>query len=153
MTIVFHAWSYGRFIEIQSNLRRKNCHSTNQGPKFLGGSLAIEITQELQSKRKSTPASLKILFPHIISTSFNRSVKQNHLSFSSNEINKPLPALVHRVSQIRFKIRSQFQLLPQIRCQITFRIENSIISIGSNITDNIIRKVINVWQVKSVFSI
>ena len=35
-------------------------------------------------------------------------------------------------------------LLPQIRCLITLRIEISIISIDSNITDNIIRKVINV---------
>ena len=31
MTTVFHTWSYGRFIEIQSNLRRKRLHRTNQG--------------------------------------------------------------------------------------------------------------------------
>ena len=37
--------------------------------------------------------------------------------------------------------------LPQIRCLINLRIESSIISTGSNITDNIIRKVINVlWK-------
>ena len=80
--------------------------------------------------------------------SVNRPVKQNQLSFSSTEINKPLPAPVHCVSQIRFKFRSQFQLLPQIRCPITLRIESSIISIDSNITDKIIRKIINVQQEK-----
>ena len=34
---------------------------------------------------------------------------------------------------IRFKFRSQFKLLPQIRWPITLRIESSIISIDSNI--------------------
>ena len=29
MTTVFHAWAYGRFIEIQSNLRRKKLHRMN----------------------------------------------------------------------------------------------------------------------------
>ena len=33
---------------------------------------------------------------------------------------------------------------PQIRCLITFKVENSIISIDRNIIDNFIRKVINV---------
>ena len=40
MTTVFHAWLYGRFIEIQSNLRKKKLHRTNQGSNFLGGSLS-----------------------------------------------------------------------------------------------------------------
>ena len=30
-TWLFHAWSYDRFTEIQSNLRRKKLHRTNQG--------------------------------------------------------------------------------------------------------------------------
>ena len=29
VTTVFHTWAYGRFIEIQSNLRRKKLHRTN----------------------------------------------------------------------------------------------------------------------------
>ena len=29
MTTVFHTWAYGRFIEIQSNLRRKKLHRAN----------------------------------------------------------------------------------------------------------------------------
>ena len=32
MATIFHAWTYGRFIKIQSNLRRKKLHRTNQGP-------------------------------------------------------------------------------------------------------------------------
>ena len=38
MTTVFHTWPYGRFI--QSNLRRKKLHRTNQGSNFLGGSFS-----------------------------------------------------------------------------------------------------------------
>ena len=74
--------------------------------------------------------------------------KQNQLSFPSTEINKPLLNPVHSVSKIRFKFRSQFKMLPQIRCLITLRIESSLLRIDRNITDNIIRKVINVKQEK-----
>ena len=35
---VFHAWPYSRFIEIQSNLRRKKLHKTKQGTNFLASS-------------------------------------------------------------------------------------------------------------------
>ena len=85
---------------------------------------------------------------HINRTIVIRPVKRNQLSFPSIEINKPLLNPVHRVSQIRFNFRSQFKLLPQIRCLITFRLESSIIIIDSNITYNIVRKVINVQQEK-----
>ena len=51
--------------------------------------------------------------------------------------------IVYFTDILSFSI-SQFKLLPHIRCLITFRIESSIISINSNITDNIIRKVTNV---------
>ena len=44
------------------------------------------------------------------------------------------------VSKIRFKFRRQFQLLTQIRFLTTFRVEGSIISIGNNTTDTIIRR-------------
>ena len=40
VTTVFHAWVYGRFIQIQSNLRRKKLHRTNQGSNFLGSSFS-----------------------------------------------------------------------------------------------------------------
>ena len=85
---------------------------------------------------------------HINSISIIRTVKQNQLIFFNIEINKQLSVSVHSVSQIRFKFRSQLQLLPQIRYLFLFRAESSIISIDSHITDNIIRKVINVQQEK-----
>ena len=74
----------------------------------------------------------------------NWPIKQNQLSFPSIEINKPLLTPVHSVLLIKFKFRSHFKLLPHIRCLITIKIESSMISIDSNITDNIIRKAINV---------
>ena len=55
MTTVFHAWPYGRFIEIQSDLRRKKLHRTNQSSNFLGGSLSNRdnIRAPIQFKRES----------------------------------------------------------------------------------------------------
>ena len=44
---------------------------------------------------------------HINSTRVIRPVKRNKLSFSSAEINKPLPVLAYGVSLVRFKFRSQ----------------------------------------------
>ena len=35
MTTVFHTWVYGRFIETQSNLRRKKLHRMNQSSNFI----------------------------------------------------------------------------------------------------------------------
>ena len=40
-------------------------------------------------------------------------------------------------------VKSQFQLLQWIRCLIILKVDSSIISRDSNITDNIIGKVIN----------
>ena len=158
MKAVFHKWPYGRFIEIQSNLRRKKLHRTNQGSNFLGGSFRNRdnVRAPIQFRRESQPQHLKRLFffenrPvhfHVNSTSVIRPVKRNQLSFSSIEVNKPFLTPVHSISQIRFKFRSQFYLLPQIRCLMAFRIESSIISIDSNVINNIIRKIINVYQEK-----
>ena len=49
MTTVFHAWPYGRFIGIQSNLRRKKLLEQIKAPIFLEAVLAIEIMLEPQS--------------------------------------------------------------------------------------------------------
>ena len=131
MTTVFHTWAYGRFIEIQSNIRRKKLHRTK--------------TQHLERSffLKNRPIHFQINRTIVI-----RLVKQNQLRFPSTEINKPFLTQVHSVSQIRLKFRSQFKLLPQIRILVKLRIKKSIISIDSNITDNIITKVINVQQEK-----
>ena len=101
MTTVFHAWVNGRFIEIQSHLRRKKLHRTNQGSNFLGGSFSNRdsVRVPIQFRRESQPHHLKTFFLknrpihfHINSTSVIRQVKQDQLSFSSIEINKPLLA-------------------------------------------------------------
>ena len=118
MTAVFHTWPYGRFIKIQSNLRREKLHRASQGSNFLGGRFSNRdnVRAPIQIRTESQPQHLKRCFflknrPihfHINSTSVFRPVKQNQLSFSSIEINKPLPAPVHSVSYVRFTFRSQF---------------------------------------------
>ena len=87
MTTVFHAWPYGRFIGLQSNLRRKKLHKTNQGSNFLRGSFSNRdhVRAQIQFRRESQPQHLKRRFflknrPthfHINSTSVFRPVKRN----------------------------------------------------------------------------
>ena len=136
---------------------KETLHRTDQGSNFLGGSLSNrDVRAPIQFRRERQPQHLKRLFflknrPihfQINSNKVIRLVKQNNLSFSRIEINKLLPASEHSVLYIRFKFTSQFWFLPQIRCLITLRVESSTISIDSNITYNIIRKVINVQQEK-----
>ena len=76
-------------------------------------------------------------------------MKKIFLKFSCNEINKPLLTTVHSALQIKFKFRCQFKFLVATY-QMPGHTQNkrSIISIDSNIIDNIIKKVINVQQEK-----
>ena len=104
VTTVFHAREYGRFIEIYSNLWRKKLHETNQSFNFLWGRFSNRdnVKVPIQFRRESQPQHFKGRFflknrPihfHIRSTSIIRRAKRNQLSFSSIEINKPLPAPV-----------------------------------------------------------
>ena len=52
-------WTYGRFIEIQNNIRRQKLHRKNQGSNFLGGSFSNRhnIRFPIQFRKKSTPVS------------------------------------------------------------------------------------------------
>ena len=61
MTAAFHVWLYGRFTELESNLRRKKIHRTNQGSNFLGGSFSsrYNVTAPIQFGRESQPSILK----------------------------------------------------------------------------------------------
>ena len=93
MTTAFHATPYGRFIEIQSNLRRKKLDRTNHGSTFLEGNFCNRDNVRALIQWKTTWASWKM-----------------------------------RV--------------------VSLRIESSIISKNTNITNKIIRKVINAWQKK-----
>ena len=55
MATVFHTWQYGRFIEMQSNLRRKKLHRANQGSNFLAGifSNRDNVRASIQFRRES----------------------------------------------------------------------------------------------------
>ena len=119
MTTVFHAWTYGRFIKIQSNLRRKKLHRTNQGSSLLRSSFSNrdDVIAPIQFSREIQPQNLNRGFflknrPYQFHSSSTSVIiwpfKRNQLSFFSIELNKPLPAPVHSVSKIRFKFRSQF---------------------------------------------
>ena len=57
MTAAFHTWLYDRFIEIQSNLRTKKFHRTNQGSNFLGGSFSNRdnVRAPIQFRKESQP--------------------------------------------------------------------------------------------------
>ena len=72
------------------------------------------------------------------------SIELFQAEFFSIEIKKPLPSPVQNIAQVKLKFRIQLQVLPQIRRSITFRVQSRITRIYSNITDNIIKKVINV---------
>ena len=64
MKTVVHARAYGRFIEIQ-NVRRKKVHRTSQDSNFLGDSFSNRDNRRSPKpilKRKTTPASYKIIF-------------------------------------------------------------------------------------------
>ena len=65
MTKVFHAWRYGIFIKIQSNLRIKKLNRTNQGSNFLGGTFSNSDNVEPQSnlEEKVNSSILKDDFP------------------------------------------------------------------------------------------
>ena len=86
MTVAFHTWLYGRFIEIKSNLRRKKLHRMNQGSNFLGGSFSNRdnVRSPIQFRRESQPQHLKrclllknrLIHFHINSTSVFRLIKQ-----------------------------------------------------------------------------
>ena len=74
ITTVFHAWLYGRFIEIQGNLRRKKLNRTNQSSNFLGGSLEEKVNHSILKDEFFSRIDSSI---HINSTSVISPVKQN----------------------------------------------------------------------------
>ena len=61
MTTIFRARSYGRFMNVQSNLRRKKNHRMNQGSNFLGRSFSNRDNARvpMQFRRERQPSILK----------------------------------------------------------------------------------------------
>ena len=115
MTTVFHAWPYSRFIEIQSNLRRKNRHRANQGSNFLGGTFSNRDNERapIQFRTESQSHTIKDKFSSRTDPSI---LHQQHQCYYQIGQTKPVECLV---DQTQKQFRSQFQLLPQIRCLIT----------------------------------
>ena len=102
-----HTWSYGRFVEIQSNLRRKKLCKMNQGSNFFGGSIRTRdiVKSPIQFRRECQCQHIKRWFIlknrpihfYINSTTVIRPVKWKQLSFSCIETNKPLLFQVHSI--------------------------------------------------------
>ena len=61
LELMVDSWPYGRFIEIQINLRRKELHRTNQGSNFLGGTFSNgdNVRAPIQFGRESQHQHLK----------------------------------------------------------------------------------------------
>ena len=59
MTTVLYILMYGRFIDIQSKLRKKKIHRKNHGSNFLGGNFSNRdnIRDNPIQKTKLTPTS------------------------------------------------------------------------------------------------
>ena len=64
MTTVFHAGVYGRFIEIQSNVKKKKLHRVNQGSIFLVDNFNNRDMYKFQSNYEENvnPIILKDVF-------------------------------------------------------------------------------------------
>ena len=138
MITVFYARSYG-------DLQRQG--ATSGKTNFIK---RIKVQRQSQQQRQCKSSNLiqkrKTVLKDVLKVDFSsrtnpsaviRLFKQNNLSFSSTFF-----------SQARFKFRSQLWLLSQIRSFITLRVESSIITTESNITDNTIRMFTNTQQEK-----
>ena len=154
---MFHTWSYGIFVDIHSNLRRKKIHRTNERSNFLVGTFSSQdnVRAQIQFRNESQPQHLKRWFFLRNRPSIFTSIAPAFLD-KLNETSSVFPALkstCHFLPQSTVSRRSGSSSdansscchrSAQIRCLITFRVGSIIIRMDSNITDNIIRKVINV---------
>ena len=57
MTTVFHTWAFCRFIDLQSNLRRKKLHRTHESSNFLRGDFSnrYNVRAPTQFRREGQP--------------------------------------------------------------------------------------------------
>ena len=119
MTIVFHAKLYSRLIGIQSNLRRKKLHRTNQGFNFLGGTFSnreyLIFNPESNLEVKVNSSILKddfssrtdpFIFTSIASVFLDQSHKASYVLPALKTTSYFL--LESSVLKIRFKFKSQF---------------------------------------------
>ena len=85
MITVFHEWPYGRFTEIQSNLRRKKLHKTNEGPNFLGDTFNNKDNVRPPIQFRINPSILKDIFSSRTDPSISTSIALSVLLDQSNE--------------------------------------------------------------------
>ena len=126
MITVFHAWPYGRFIDIQSNLSSKKLHRTNQGSNFLGGSFTSGDYFRAQNQ-------------------FRRESQQQYLKGWFFLKNRPIQFHINRIQDSH---STKFERMPQIYVKLSFReLCNSKLS-GLHLFDNmaIIHWVKNRWK-------
>ena len=140
MAKVFHA----RYLEIQSNLRRKKLHRRNQGSNFHGVSFSNRnnvkpqfIRQRRQSqylKRWFFLKNIPILF-HINSTSVIRPVKRNaavRLSDPSSEANS---SYCHRLDILRVESSTISSFFAQLDYAILYLYNAFFNSLTYDLTD------------------
>ena len=153
MITVFHVRPYGLFIERKSNLRRKKLQRTNQDSNFLGGSLnnRDNVRAPTQFRRERQPKILKYDFSSSADPSIFTSIATELLdwSYKTSWVFRALKSTSHFLKPVTsMSRRSDSSSEANSSCYnksdafITFK--SSIISKDSNITDNIIRNVINV---------
>ena len=130
MTTVFHAWPYSRFIEIQSNLRRKKLHRTNQGCNSLGGSFSNRdnVRAPIQFRRKSQRQHVKRSFFHKKRPIFT-SVAPVLLDQSDETswvvpLLKPTTHFFHRSNQGSNFLGDSFSNRDNVKVPIQFRTES-----------------------------
>ena len=105
---------YGKFIEIQSNLRRKKLHRTNEGSNFLRYTNFLSNGDNVRALIQFTRETQPKINPTVLCRSDSSSDANSSFGHGSD-------------------------------CLVTLRVESSIISIDSHITENIIREVNNTY--------
>ena len=118
-------------------------------PIFLEAVLARDNGVPFQFGRESQPQHLKRwfflknqpIYFHINSASVIRPVNQVEFFAHWNQQATSRPSPWGLIDQIQ--VQKPILVVARIRCLITLRVESTIINTDSNITDNIIKKVIN----------
>ena len=143
-------------MTIQSNLRTKKLHRMNQDTSFLGSSLndRDNVRALIQFGKESQPQHLKRLF-FIKNRPIHFHINSTSVFSQSNETKWVYPALEstsHFLPQCTVSCRWDSSSEANSSCchrsdawLHLVRVESSMISIDSNITDDI-KKVINVWS-------
>lgn len=114
-------------------------------PISLEAVVVIETSNNpVQSRRKNSSKTEASTFTLITPAIWL--VKWKTFSFLCIKISKPVSTPAHSVLKVRFSLGDQLKLLPQIGSSVKFWVESSIINTNSNITENVVLKIINSSQ-------